>query len=211
MKYFSLDLETTGLDPDSCQILEFGAIFEDTDDPKSYEESSKFHAILKHDQIVGQPFALQLNNRLLRIISGIDDIPEGCEIYESDPNSMSVRVDGDNHTLIRGDAESKMINDFIDWCQQCLGEKNNFRINVAGKNVAGFDISFLKPHIPEGPWGNLFRHRVLDPSILYFDEEDEGLPNLETCLYRAKLGDPTDLHSALGDCWDVIRLLRNKL
>ena len=83
MKYFSLDLETTGLNPDSCQILEFGAIFEDTDDPKSYEESSKFHAILKNDQIVGQPFALQLNDRLLRIISGVDDMPEGCEMYES--------------------------------------------------------------------------------------------------------------------------------
>jgi DNA polymerase III epsilon subunit-like protein len=29
MKYVSIDLETTGLDEEKCQILEFGAAFED--------------------------------------------------------------------------------------------------------------------------------------------------------------------------------------
>ena len=30
MKYFSIDIETTGLNPETCQVIEFGAVFVNT-------------------------------------------------------------------------------------------------------------------------------------------------------------------------------------
>ena len=187
MKYFSLDIESTGIDRDSCQILELGAIFEDTANPQSYEDSCKFHAIIKKDTYSGQPFAIQLNNRIFRIISGVDPLPVGCELFTD---------------------ETKMIQSLADWAKVCLGESDNFRMTLAGKNVAAFDLQWLKPYVPKNQkFGNLFRHRTIDPANMYAKSEDEEMPGLLKCLERAKL-DPSDYHTALGDSWDVIKLIR---
>ena len=47
MKYVSIDIETTGINKDFCDIIEFGAIIEDTENQKSYDQSPKFHRYLK--------------------------------------------------------------------------------------------------------------------------------------------------------------------
>lgn len=196
MKYFSIDLETTGLDWDNHQILEFGAIFEDTDNPKSYEDSEKLHVIFRHKQITGDPYALQMNNRLLRIIAGVDPLPEGCTFW-TQSNYME-------------DVISNFLSlSFAPWAKKLLGEKTNFRVNVAGKNFAAFDLNFLRPHIDDSlPTGKLFNHRILDVGSMFANSGDVSLPNLTECLKRTGYDEPTDLHSALGDCWDVIRSVR---
>ena len=187
MKYFSLDIESTGLDRDSCQILELGVIFEDTDNPKSYSDSAKFHAIVKKDFYTGQPYAIQLNNRIFRIISEIDPLPSGCEIFE---------------------AETDMIQSLANWAKICLNGSDNFRMTLAGKNVAAFDLQWLKPFVPKGQkFGTLFRHRTIDPANMYAKPGDEDMPGLLECLERAGL-DPSDYHTSLGDSWDIIKLVR---
>ncbi len=55
-------------------------------------------------------------------------------------------------------------------------------VNVAGKNFSGFDRPFL-----EQLGGFRFRHRVLDPAMLYAKPDDKQLPDLKTCLERAGL------------------------
>jgi hypothetical protein len=64
MKYVSIDIETTGLDPDTCQVLEFGAVLEDWQRPVA--QLPTFRRVIHHKQIVGTPFALALNAGLLR-------------------------------------------------------------------------------------------------------------------------------------------------
>jgi DNA polymerase III epsilon subunit-like protein len=56
MKYVSIDIETTGLNPKTCQILEFAAVA---------DGKEPFHYYIKHDYLSGDPYALQLNASIL--------------------------------------------------------------------------------------------------------------------------------------------------
>lgn len=48
MKYVSVDIETTGLDHDLCQIIEFTAVLADSAKPFQ-EVMLTFHRVLKED------------------------------------------------------------------------------------------------------------------------------------------------------------------
>ena len=51
-----------------------------------------------------------------------------------------------------------------------------------------------------------FRHRVLDPAMLYWQAEDERLPDSKTCYERSGHDDTvahTALEDALGVVWEV--------
>jgi oligoribonuclease len=184
MKYISIDLETTGLDARGCQILEFAAIIDDTNCQLSFEDSPKIHRILKepHDGFRGCAFALAMNQRIFRMLCGQEELPEGCTII-------------DHHAL----SES-----FLTWAALFgLGGK----MNVAGKNFAGFDKKFLDDN--SKIWDQFLHHRCIDVGSMWVDwEVDEELPNLTLSLERATGDKPTELHSALGDCWDVIKCVR---
>lgn len=67
MSYISIDIETTGLDPEYCQVLEVGAIVDDFVTPVC--ELPYFHAYLHNDRFTGQPRALAMNARILDIIA----------------------------------------------------------------------------------------------------------------------------------------------
>ena len=79
-------------------------------------------------------------------------------------------------------------------------------ILAAGKNIAGFDYPFLA----QVGFEVMFKHGFLDPGPLYFQSGDIKIPNLTECLKRAGMV-PTNLHTALGDAWDVHRLIQFKL
>src|SRR5699024_6968893 len=65
MKYISIDIETTGLNPNNCQILSFGAVLEDTNKNVPVEELPFFHCAILREKIEGEPFALNMNRDLL--------------------------------------------------------------------------------------------------------------------------------------------------
>jgi len=67
LKYVSIDLETTGLDPETDQILEFGAVLEDWQSPLC--NLPTFHRYILTDRVSGSPFALAMNADILRAIS----------------------------------------------------------------------------------------------------------------------------------------------
>lgn len=66
--YLSIDIETTGLDPEHDQILEIGAVYDDG------KELKMFRKIAKLERVSGSPFAMHLNSSLLKEM--ISNAPE---------------------------------------------------------------------------------------------------------------------------------------
>ena len=62
-KYVSIDIETTGLDPQTCQILEIGMVVEDWQTP--IEDLPCLTFLVDPGIIVGEPYALQMNSQVL--------------------------------------------------------------------------------------------------------------------------------------------------
>ena len=192
MQYFSIDLECTGLDPDNHQIIEFGAVFEDTETL----ECNSFERIVMHTEYTGQAYALNMNNRILQVLAGIEKADNKLEYFNK------------NNIVSQG----QLLNDFYDFIIKCGIDPNKDKsvtINVAGKNFASFDALFLKK-IPKWSKRIRFSQRILDPGILYVNwREDERLPSLSDCKERAGLSTNVT-HKAIEDAMDVVEVLRKQ-
>lgn len=202
MEYLSLDIETTGLDREQDQVLEIGAIIENTHNILPFDEMPKFHAIIKHDRYSGGAYAINLNQRIFKILA------DRVVIYDNDEK---VRYDT-KYNIVSVD---NVVRSFYNWCTQNLQNKPKngqtpVTSVVAGKNFASFDGPFLN-NIPE--WTKYFRfaHRTLDPATLFTDFMlDQKPPSLEKCLERAGIEDTVVTHDAVQDAWQVIEVLRTK-
>jgi len=206
MKYVSIDLETSGLSPEKHQILEFGAILEDTENLLNFEEIPKFHRIIEHREICGQPIAINMNERIIKILS---EYGKSKDLKREEIKKQ--------FNIIR---EYELVNDFIDWLAPYFSTEENsnldlglytydFSINIAGKNFSSFDVKFLEKI---GSWNEIvhYKRRIIDPSVLYVDwAKDDSLPSLEECLKRAGI-EKSVAHNAVEDAWDVIQVLRKK-
>jgi oligoribonuclease len=221
MIYVSVDVETSGLNPEKHQILSIGAIIEDTKKILPYEECPKFHAMIVANEIVGSPKALQINQNLISVMS------EYLHANHEDKTNM------DHHSEFQFNTIDDVVKSFFDFLfsngfgydlisggQQVriengrtlpiIGTKTKpITITAAGKNFATFDQVFLK----KLPWFEKLirlRQRVIDPAVLFCDwKNDEQLPNLLTCKQRSNI-DGIITHNALEDAWDVISVLRTK-
>jgi oligoribonuclease len=196
MIYVSIDIETTGLDPDQHQILEIGAILEDTNDPKSFEESPKFRALIPHEVYCGSAVAIHMNTKLFQILGEYE------KIRDKGTKEEIAEVVA-KHSIIDIDDVSKAFGAWL----RANGISRSESVNVAGKNFGLFDYQFLR-RLPE--WGKYVRlkQRVLDPAILLCDfTQDKALPSLSDC--KKRLGLPAVVaHTALEDAWDVITTIR---
>ena len=187
MKYVSLDIETTGLTPKTCYVLEIGALIEDTEHPLPRNELPTFHAYIWKETYQGEPYALAMNAHIFTKI-------------------LELRKSGD---------PSLWILDGVSGVSRPFGQflANNFngkRAVVAGKNVSGFDLPFLTECIPGWAAVATFHHRVIDPGMMYFNPlTDMVPPDLKECKKRAGLSELVT-HEALDDAWDVIQLVRAK-
>ena len=193
MKYISIDLETTGLDAESNQILEFGAVLEDTNNILPLEDLPQFHCYLKHPggNITGNIFALNLNAGIIANLKNEKDLKDEYQYLKPD----------------------ELADAFLAWLKiQGLEIKESYgkfhtTITVAGKNFAGFDRKFLNK-IPDFSKKIRMRARTLDPAILFLDwKEDDAPPSLDECNARIGHSVPVQ-HTAVEDSIDVIRLLR---
>jgi oligoribonuclease len=183
-QYISIDVETTGLDSDRCQLLEFGAVIE-TDWRTPVEELPTFHCYLDLDWIVGEPYALALNSKILNTIA-LKDKPE-------------VRQNYTFHTV---EDLPMMLAHFAE--KFGLDPKH---LVAAGKNFGAFDLQFIKRLPTFGKYLN-FKHRHIDPAMLYWDiETDSAPPSTKECMKRAGIeGDVS--HTAVEDARVVIELVR---
>jgi hypothetical protein len=189
MKYVSIDIESTGLNHDICQVLEFAAIIDDLGVQAPIETLPTFQTYILQDHYIGEPYALAMHAEIFKKIA---NWKKNTGLNFCSPADLLPRF----HTFLT-----------------TLGgyyEPNGVvRINVAGKNFGNFDSKFLEklPHY------NLlvrFGHRILDPATLYFDpNEDTELPSTEKCLERAGFKGEVK-HTATEDAINVIKLLRKK-
>lgn len=119
MKYVSLDLETTGLNPDTCQVLEIAAILEDTTrGDRPLEDLPSFHAVIHWPYLQGESFALRMNWPI--VLEAADHGREAAEVWH----------------------------EFELWLS-LYGVDKSTRGVLAGKNVAGFDRRFLPMAVSE--------------------------------------------------------------
>lgn len=188
MRYVSIDIETTGLSPDASDIIEFGAVVEDTNVvDKSIDELPFFHAY------VLPPFREQY----------------GRHVYVGDPYAISMHGDifkriatqADGYRYLQTHELGSAFRTFLE--EQKLG----LPLLAAGKNFASFDKIFLE-RLPEFTNYVCFNHRSLDPTILYLQKDDISPPSSKVCMERAGIkGDV--VHTALEDAKIVIKLFRN--
>ncbi len=178
LSYVSIDIETTGLDPDTCQILEIGAVWDDWTKP--IRELPVYHRLVYHKEYRGNAYALALNANLLKHLSG------QREPWWRDPDQVA--------------------DDFAAWLRDACGWDGKTALTPAGKNFASFDRQFLK-RLPRFEQVVKLHHRTLDPAILYWRLEDDKLPDSKTCNERAGL-DGKVAHTAVEDAQAVVRLIR---
>ena len=218
MKFVSIDIETSGLDPEKHKVLSIGAIIEDTETKLPYEECPKFNAIVLQNEIVGSPRAITMNKE---IISMIGEYLEGDDETKQNLQTHSNYLFLDKDDVVKefywwleknGYFQSNNSNGYVilndSYMQPVInGNTKPITINVAGKNFGTFDKLFLQ----QLPWWQKLirtRQRVLDPAILMVDwKNDNSLPNLTTCKERAGVSGIVT-HNALEDAWDVIEVLR---
>jgi oligoribonuclease (3'-5' exoribonuclease) len=183
MRYCSIDIETTGLDPATCQVIEFAAVIEDTKDQKPLIELPSFSTLVRHQLYRGDPYALSINHEILFELNKWTNVDS--DSLPSNVTDMHELMWRFSSFLASYDLESRII--------------------VAGKNFAWFDNRFLEllPHYDRVK----FHHRVLDPMMLYLRPEDYEPPNSDECLRRARIQQSVK-HRALDDALMVIQLLR---
>lgn len=186
MRYISLDLETTGGQPQRHQILELAAVVEDTKKLLPLAQLPAFRRVVRHPEYVGSAGALALNARLLQELARKDHNPELCTPAELLPQLREFLV-------LHGFRPDK---------HDCVS------VTMAGKNVASFDLGFLR-ELPG--YGTLVRAEpaMLDPAAFYLNwRKDSRLPTMQICKARAGFKDTNVAHEALADALDVVQLLR---
>lgn len=183
LSYVSIDIETTGLDPATCQTLEVGAVIDDWKTP--IDQLQQFRRVLTYETVVGSPYAMALNAGLLKQIANPVP-PQPCSAWAfCKPDELGEQ--------------------FAQWVK--ANGLDPMHLQAAGKNFASFDMQFLY-RLPGFTSVVKFRHRILDPAILYWRPlYDERLPDSKTCYERAGM-DGKVAHTAVEDALAVVRLVR---
>jgi oligoribonuclease (3'-5' exoribonuclease) len=185
MKYCVIDLESTGVNPEIHQIIEFAAVIDDLKDQKPLDLLPKFQTYILHDNYVGESHALAMHTNIFKKLANWQKI--------------DVRV-------CRPENLFKVFHTFLILHGYEVDQSNMIKVNAAGKNFAAFDKRFLdklpNDHV-------IFRHRTLDPAILYLDPFDDVIPDTKECYLRAGMSDEV-AHTALDDALGVVKLLRRR-
>lgn len=183
MRLVSIDIETTGLDPDRCSVLEIGAV---DFDPQAQIKSDAgrwqfFDLLIKHSFVQGELYALQMNQEILAELAGVK-------------RSTKRIVSAATAVIL-----------FASWLKdQGYSEEN--KATLCGKNVGSFDLQFLRRlpgwRIKVDP---LLNHRMLDVGSVFFDP-GSGVPSLAKCASKVN-HTPTREHRALDDACTVATVL----
>lgn len=184
MRYVSIDIETTGLDIDTCRLIEIGAVIDDLGSRRPLDELPTFQCYVSpNSPYLWEGPAYDMHRSILHKLL---------------PSNGAVR-------------DNRAVSDLAQWLEShgfSSGSKlGPVAFQAAGKNFGGFDWQVLR-RIPGAEMILAPSHRLLDPAMLYLDPtKDTRVPSLSTCLERAGLP-ATVAHNAVDDAMDVVRLLR---
>jgi oligoribonuclease len=181
MRYLSIDVETTGLDPNNCDLIEIACVLEDTSlkPLPPVEELPSFACVVKRSEYVWEAGAMALHKDRLLPALLLAEV-QGLQSVGSIP--------------IRSyESMCWALNDFL----QYFDIAPNNKITPAGKNFAGFDARFIPADLAA-----CLRKRTLDPGSVLVDWTKDRLPSLKDLLEK----EPQ--HAALADAQDVVSVLR---
>jgi DNA polymerase III epsilon subunit-like protein len=195
MKYVSINIKTTGNDFKNNQIIEFSAIIEDTEKKLPFDKIPKFtKTVLNPEYKFTQMSALLMNIRIFEKIQKLERMTQ--EQLEDDLSWVNLNELSIYFTVFLTQNGFNIEKDII---------------TIAGKNVAGFDLQFLKSQCPEMFKSIRVNDRTIDPAILYIDWNiDTSPPSISEMIERAGVSDTANFlqHDSLYDCWCVIESLR---
>lgn len=191
MKYVSIDIETTGLDPDTCQLIELGAVIDDME--TSLADLPTFRYRVKAKTYAGEPYALSLHSKFFTDVAELSPTLgfEYCRTPHCD-------IIGPSHRLIPR----------LSYWLKTHEVYHNFQ--VAGKNFANFDARFIRRlyNAESLKW----YHGILDPGSMWMRKEDSCVPTTATCIERADIQKiPGKPHTAIHDALVVCALVRKGL
>jgi len=225
MIYVSVDIECTGLDHNSHEVLTIGAVIEDTLHPEiPINELPSFHALIVREGFKGSAFAINMNK----------DIIESMVQWQTTESKALKEAleDTTGYQFLREDKVTEAFFQFLydNGIRAEDGKKYTFQnrvthppstekypsltsnmpktyITVAGKNFASFDQLFLEK-LPRWKQVIAIRRRIIDPAILFVDwDNDIAPPGLAECKRRASI-EGIVTHDALDDAKDVVNLIR---
>lgn len=190
MRYVSLDLETTGLDPSANKVIEMAMVLEDTAKAKSVKVDKLpfFRCYVKHDSALWDAYCLKLHKHSPAMAAqNIEPLPAILEPGDFGSLDGVPIYDWELATLRA-----------IDWlAEHGFTREKGTQATPAGKNFGAFDRLFLHPQLR-----GVFNRRALDPGSLLVDWNKTELPSLADLLGR----EPA--HNALDDARDVVTVLR---
>ena len=144
MKFISLDIETSSLYPSRGQVLELGVIIDDlavkvdrADLEEYIEQLPKFHCYIKHPNVVGDHYAVSMHPRIWQVLTK--------EPVVKDYYDYELRLNNKSDIVLTPDFVSYYFTQFLS--NNNLLESKVEKVTsivVAGKNVAGFDVPWLK-------------------------------------------------------------------
>lgn len=204
MKYVSIDIETTGLDPSVNDIVEIGAVIDDLLEQPPIEDLPTFHCYIVKGTYATDAYCAYLHHAIFDRIARRKE-PDVADrfLFLHESEVMPAFVDWllDNGIGTRGGRGTNNAG-YPD-----VAEKPRF--TAAGKNFGAFDLQFLNNKLD---FSNHVRclHRSIDPAMLYFNPvQDKEPPNMQKCLDRAGVSEVVS-HTGLADALAVVKLIRNK-
>jgi len=216
MKYVVIDIETTGVpgkdgNIEDLQIIEFGAVIEDTNNILPLADIPQYNRIIRHEQYKGGAFAINMNARIFEILAKRETYRRGEEQNAYDKH----------HGII---AIKDLAKDFFDFLYEHFRKNapDEFTIHLgpnykeapltitpSGKNFDAFDRNFINL-IPKWDQYIRLRHRTIDPTSMYIDwHNDDAPPGLGDCLQRAGIIKQVT-HKAVEDCIDTLAVNRKE-
>lgn len=204
MKYFSLDIETTGLDENEHQIIELGGVVDDLEDPKPIDELPEFHCYVTHDTYNVSEYCLGLHSDT-GIFKKLQKRPDDANFVPVEDAAYEMGRFLYQHFVPRAKQESWYL---LNSRKKAYMVKEHLPVRViaAGKNFGAFDLRFIK-QLPNLDKFVRFHHRILDPGSMYTRPDDSQIPMLKECLERAGFDDDVP-HHAVEDAKLVVKLIR---
>ncbi len=192
MKFAGLDIETTGLDRELDQVLQLAIVLEDTTKAEiPVEELPTFEALICHDRLSGNPYALNMNREIVELLATAQPGPV-------DFRGRRVEVFANKAAVIFA---------AIEWLQAHYTNGGPLekprKFVAAGKNAGGFDLPFMGPDFQ-----NRFHHRVIDVGSVALGANRDFWQKDSPPGMRELHDGVEATHDALEDARDVIRLLR---
>lgn len=203
--YLSLDLETTGLKYwKGHSILTLGAVIDDGKAKTRVGEMEKAHLLLQPSggrDIVGGPFALALNAKLLDLIARPEaDLPEGMQ------------------RVTPGEALRR----FLQMVKKAEGMARQYdrenglpegKLQILGKNPQGFDLPFVDHYfrselpetVKEGWLEEAVAHRAMDVGSMFVPRFGR---NVSLSRINELTGRKAVSHDALEDSIDNVAAIR---